>query len=112
VFSGSVSSDPGATEFRHDVAPVTFHSFVQSDDEMLNRFCTYMKWEKREDESFAILSEDETAYGGRGPIEASQTEQHQPLGSTPEQDQADRKCADPALKLYYPRDISALRGAY
>jgi len=24
----------------------------------------------------------------------------------------DRKCADPALKLYYPRDISALRGAY
>ena len=48
------------------VPQVVFHSFVQNDDEILDRFCAYMT---REQPGFdfgrvAIISEDETAYGG------------------------------------------------
>ena len=109
VFSGSVSSETAATEFRDDHEhTVTFRSFVQSDDEILNRFCTYMSWQLSDFEKFAILSEDETAYGSRGAVK----KQNQ------EKDPANRKqdhpktCTEPGIQLYYPRDISALRGAY
>jgi hypothetical protein len=100
VFSGSVSSEGGAAGFRDDNETVTFHSFVQSDKKMLTRFCTYMNWDNRDDESFAILSEDETAYG----TDTTPGMHLRHPDSAP--------CTENALKLYYPRDISALRGAY
>jgi hypothetical protein len=103
VFSGSVSGEAGATEFQNNNETVTFRSFVQNDEQMLTRFCAYMKWDKRDYESFAILSEDETAYGKRG------TDPRRI--PTPKEDDSPT-CTDPAIKLYYPRDISALRGAY
>ena len=100
VFSGSVSSEAGASQFRDDNETVTFHSFVQSDQEMLTRFCAYMNWDNGEDESFAILSEDETAYG----TDTTPGMNLRQGNSAP--------CTEKAIKLYYPRDISALRGAY
>jgi hypothetical protein len=97
IYSGSVSGNSAAQAFQNTLkSQVVFHSFVQNDDEILRRFCKYIR---REQPGFApsrvaIISEDETAYGGSG-IESKNDD-----------------CLDKALKLYYPRDISALRGAY
>jgi hypothetical protein len=93
LFSGSVSSEPAAQGFWEAFHPrIEFHSFVESDQEILRRFCHYIEQEQPgfKRELVAIISEDETAYGrsdGDG-------------------------CLESALSLYYPRDISALRGAY
>ena len=101
IYSGSVSSDTAAADFKDSKgSKVHFHSFVQNDDVILNRFCDYMKWQRSDYERFAIVSEDETAYGKRGTNE-----------KTLEQGK-DATCTDPGLKLFYPKDISALRGAY
>jgi hypothetical protein len=58
-----------------------------------------MQWKTSDSEKFAILSEDETAYGNEGVYE------------DPKQDHS-APCAKLGIELYYPRDISALRGAY
>lgn len=51
--------------------------------------------------TIALISEDETAYGGsRAPMDGDGKETNQ------------TKCSQEALRLYYPRDISALRTAY
>ncbi|HMI53391.1 MAG TPA: hypothetical protein VK525_17895 [Candidatus Saccharimonadales bacterium] len=97
VFSGSVSSSASAEGFQNSLEPhVVFHSFVQNDDEILHRFCRYMELEQPgfDPARIAMISEDETAYGV--------------LGAPP--DKTD--CSEKALRLYYPRDISALRSAY
>lgn len=95
MFSGSVSSDTLATSFRKTFGSrVVFHSFVESDTEILRRFCRYITHEMDfKSERVAIISEDETAYGSYGATDPSD-------------------CLAHALRLYYPRDISALRGAY
>jgi hypothetical protein len=98
IYSGSVSDNHSATDFQDkNDSKVSFHSFVRSDDEILRRFCNYMKQGQSgfEPQRLAILSEDETAYGTLFV--------DQPETST---------CSQEALKLFYPRDISALRGAY
>jgi hypothetical protein len=99
IFSGSVSSNNAAQAFQAKFKPqVMFHSFVQNDDEVLQRFCNYIKKEQPEFDpgKVAIISEDETAYGSSGM----------------ESESSQRDCPGKALRLYYPRDISALRGAY
>ena len=104
VYSGSVSSRPAAQAFHNTFKTnVTFYSFVQNDDAILERFCNYIRSEQGTSEAgrVAIISEDETAYGGSG-VETSEAEDGGPKNA----------CADQALKLYYPRDISALRAAY
>jgi len=110
IYSGSVSSKPAADAFQNTFASqVTFHSFVQDDDEILRQFCRYMVREQSGFDSrrMAIISEDETAYGSSG------------MGGDADVDKSDKPakddnkgCPGNALKLYYPRDISALRGAY
>jgi len=105
VYSGSVSSDTAARWFKNQMnfqgssesAKVELHSFVQNDDEILSLFCSYMLLEQPEFDAqkLAVISEDETAYGSSGMNEAD-----------------DNKCKSEPLKLYYPRDISALRAAY
>ena len=108
IYSGSVSGKSAARLFQNTFdSQVRFHSFVQNDDEILQRFCSYIeKAQPTFDASrIAIISEDETAYGGSGVK----------LGS--DKNDKDHKndkdnCRKQALKLYYPRDISALRGAY
>jgi hypothetical protein len=105
IFSGSVSSSSSAHFFQDSFAgQVLFHSFVQNDDEILDRFCEYMTSEQPGFEigRVAIISEDETAYGGALLND-----------STDSPSKGDRRaCRKQALKLFYPRDISALRAAY
>jgi hypothetical protein len=96
----SVTSDGAAQRFRehliqkHLIPGVSFHSFMESDDKMFARFCNYMLREQREFDpsKVAVISEDETAYGS--------------------QDIAKGACFQKAVQLFYPRNISALRGAY
>jgi len=99
IYSGSVSGRDSAFRFAKTFdSRVTFHSFVQNDDKIMARFCEYMKNELRfNPRRLAIVSEDETAYGSSG-LEAADGEED--------------ACPAQSLKLYYPRDISALRGAY
>lgn len=100
IFSGSVSSNDSAQVFQNTFdSQAVFHSFVQNDDEILRRFCNYIMREQSgfDPGRFAMISEDETAYGHSG----IQNDEDGKNG-----------CPDRALKLYYPRDISALRGAY
>jgi hypothetical protein len=71
IYSGSVSSSSSARFFQDTFASqVVFHSFVQNDNEILDRFCAYTM---REQPGFdfgrvAIVSEDETAYGYGGAL--------------------------------------------
>lgn len=90
------SSDVGAPIRK---TPVFFRSFMQSDDLMLERFCSYLRTRQNHIDfaQLAIVSEDETAYGS---------------GLKPGLSGASTGCTDATLKLFYPRDISALRGAY
>jgi hypothetical protein len=112
VYSGSVSSDTAARWFKNQMnfrgsgesAKVELHSFVQNDDQILRLFCTYMMLEQPEFDvqKLAVISEDETAYGRmEGLDENSRTRTSN-----------GNDCSSKGLKLYYPRDISALRAAY
>jgi len=108
IYSGSVSGNSAARLFQNTFdSQVRFHSFVQNDDEILQRFCGYIKKEQPTFDAsrIAIISEDETAYGGSG-VKLGKDEI--------DEDGTGQKtvCRKQALKLYYPRDISALRGAY
>ncbi len=109
IYSGSVSSFRAAKDFQNKFDPqVVFHSFVQNDDEVLARFCRYIRTEQPgfDASKVAIISEDETAYGGSG-LDGKQDQKKEG-----QKKQEENICSDKALKLYYPRDISALRGAY
>jgi hypothetical protein len=111
IYSGSASSLHAAQRFQNAFdGHVVFHSFVQSDEEILGRFCKYIMTEQPgfDPGRVAIISEDETAYGGavRAP-EDDETRKGDEIDKT-----AKDICREKALNLYYPRDISALRGAY
>lgn len=99
IYAGGVSGSNSAKWFQQQMDDrygqnpqrVSFHSFVQNDDQIVERFLKYLN-ERRPDFDYgkvAILSEDQTAYG-------------QEMVSFPSK----------TLQMYYPRDISALRGAY
>jgi hypothetical protein len=95
IYSGSVSDDSSAENFRNRFkSRVIFHSFVRSDTEILKGFCNFIGNEQPgfDPRKVALISEDETAYG------RSATD--------------GQECPDAGLKLYYPRDISTLRSAY
>jgi hypothetical protein len=103
VYSGSVSGKDSAHAFQDPAAKeIVFHSFVQNDYQLLERFCEFIEKEQKfgfDLRRIATISEDETAYGGSGVGQGGSAK-----------DQA--VCDDKILKLYYPRDISALRDAY
>jgi hypothetical protein len=113
IYSGSVSGNDAAKAFRNKLqSQVTFHSFVQNDDEILQRFCNYITQEQHEFDvgRVAIISEDETAYGSKG---VDEPRSKRSGASKRDRSEVEKKdCFSKALKLYYPRDISALRGAY
>jgi hypothetical protein len=111
IYSGSVSSEDAAQSFRDKLGTNTsFHSFIDSDDERLGRFCAYMKLEQPgfPTSKLAVISEDETAYGGAGMVGMSSDDETQ--GKL--QNGAEANCFKNAVQFFYPRDISALRGAY
>jgi hypothetical protein len=112
IFSGSASSKDAAESFQNEFDKhVVFHSFLQNDDVIIRQFCHYMT-SKRSDlkpSQIAIISEDETAYGGDAIRPADSTCKD---ATCKDKTRNDDSCAEDALKLYYPRDISTLRGAY
>jgi len=75
---------------------IDFHGFLERDEVSLERYCRYVSKQGNGPGAIAVISEDETAYGGTG-IERGAT---------------GNPCLNTALWLYYPRDISALRAAY
>jgi hypothetical protein len=70
----------------------TFRSFQQSDEEAIRRYSDYLARQGVDLSHLAIISEDETAFGTH------------PAHPSPDNAKT--------THLYYPRDISALRGAY
>jgi hypothetical protein len=77
-----------------------FRSFQENDCRSLAEFIRYIKKQKYEPRTVALLSEDETAYG-----ESSSSQSESP---------AERSCGDSSdvVRLFFPRDISGLRSAY
>ena len=97
-------------ELRNSAAvPIRFADFNQNDAIQVDRYFRYLRDQGHSISEVAILSEDETAYGGLPDIPPSS-------GST---ETGRGILCDPVyspnnapLHLYYPRDISALRSAY
>ena len=94
---------------------VRLADFNQNDAVQIDRYFKYLKERNHSLSEVAILSEDETAYGG-----LPDSRSDQPADATPDpgRDQQFSPCEpkylppDWPLHLYYPRDISALRSAY
>lgn len=104
IYSGSVTGQTAAEWFgtisSNDAQlkswRVSFHSFLESDDSVFQKYCKHLTDSKLEAGRVAVISEDETAYGSNGLQDTT--------GSL-------EPCSG-AVHLYYPRDISALRAAY
>jgi hypothetical protein len=126
IFSGTTNADANVNWFRkrlqdQDSRPgltteqklFQFHTYFESDSLMVDRFLCYMQHEGYDLNHFAILSEDQTAFG------KAATGAEQQLQDTSNADQQSRRCQDhfgkqegTPLYLYYPRDIASLRSAY
>jgi hypothetical protein len=99
ISSGSVSSDFSFQWFSDRLKEEnlgTFQTALEGDCRVLQRFVAYVDREGYETKRVAILSEDETAFGG---------------GVT---DSISKSCVynRDLSYLYYPRDIATLRSAY
>ena len=105
ISSGSVSSDADYRWFEEKLTVENLGSFqtaMEGDSVLLRRFCEYIRSQGYRTEHVAVLSEDETAFGG---------------GTEDRLDpHADPICGDGVrdgpIYLYYPRDIATLRSAY
>jgi len=110
IFSGTANSGGAIVEFEKSLHEGSilrtlhagFRSFMESDEIVLQRYCLYAKTSV-DPKQIAVISEDETAYGGASEIAE---------GKTAYEGSGIQDCLKPALRLYYPRDISALRAAY
>jgi hypothetical protein len=107
IFSGNITSDRAVAWLNHlAVSPVLgplgiqFRSFQHSDDVSIDRYCRFLSVAGTNLAHLAIVSEDETAYGGEYGTNADRAP------CRPKEGQAG------PVHLYYPRDISALRAAY
>jgi len=102
IYSGSVTSGALVNRFLNFTRPtIDAHlwSFQQSDDRVLDLYCRYLSRSGFDLNRLAIVSEDETAYGNLFRDQADQPLSCSGGNKTP-------------ARLYYPRDISALRSAY
>jgi hypothetical protein len=92
IYTGTANSGEAIAGFGPTARAenLDFHSFLERDEVELERYCEYVKKQSVDPARIAVLSEDETAYGGNGTA----------------------ACLQPARWFYYPRDISALRAAY
>ena len=117
IYSGSATDNDAAAWFvRTYGSPdlknlnISFHSFLQDDDTVLDRFCEYLRYNldpqprSQVIERLAVISEDETAYGFFLSQDQASDVAHPPSGT--------KTCIEDAMQLFYPRDISALRTAY
>ena len=87
--------------------PVRLADFEQNDALQANRLYRYLKDRGQQLKEVAILSEDETAYGGLPDVPGTGTNSARETFCNPGYSNNDRP-----VHLYYPRDISALRSAY
>jgi hypothetical protein len=93
---------------------VDVRAFSQNDAIQIDRYFRYLSDRGHSVSEVAILSEDETAYGGLPDVPTSA------ITAKPATDEANRVTGcEPSypldkapLHLYYPRDISSLRSAY
>jgi hypothetical protein len=76
---------------------IAFHGFLERDEVGLERYFRYLEKQHYKRSEIAVISEDETAYGG---------------GNSNRLSTSSTECSTDALRLYYPRDIAALRAAY
>ena len=105
IYSGTANSDESIQAFSDLTSDpsladlnINFHGFLKQDEVALKRYFQYLRNHNSEPR-IAVISEDETAYGGapkgEGGKETSET-----------------NCSQDPLRLSYPRDIAALRTAY
>ncbi len=91
--------------------PVRIADFEENDALQTDRFYRYLKDRGHRLSEIAILSEDETAYGGLPDAASRPTDPKAPSTENapcnPEYHESERP-----VHLYYPRDISAVRSAY
>ena len=91
--SGTVSSPANFHRLNNWVTSLNngsyFETAMENDGLIVDRFCRYLQEQGYRPDRIALLSEDETAFGG-----------------------SDEKVCEQAIRLYYPRDIATLRSAY
>ena len=95
-----------------DILPTRTADFVENDAIQINRFYRFLADRGHSLSEVAIISEDETAYGGlpdATPPDAKPDAS--PPSSVPECEPPMEGTNKP-VHLYYPRDISAIRSAY
>jgi hypothetical protein len=87
-----------------------FRSFQHDDGTTLDRFCRYLS-NTQPHFKLAIVSEDETAYGGDRSVVPDEAAKNRDKSK---KDKDKSNCIDnnTVISLYYPRDISELRSAY
>jgi hypothetical protein len=124
IFSGSVTSSSGVGWLNKVAAldltrlNIQFRSFQHSGNVDLDRYCRYMYAAGTDPATLAIVSEDETAFGGeynRGDAGSSPCRPEQPVKTRDGAGSAkklDRPKKEGPVYLYYPRDIATLRAAY
>ncbi len=106
VLSGSVSNCSSVKWFLHQKpaagTTVSFGSFQENDDVHIYRFLSYIASQNVSAKDTAIISEDETAYGAH----------HDQVPNAADPCEVPYKSGNLPLRLYYPRDMSALRAQY
>ncbi len=96
-----------------------FRTFSEGDTLMTDRFLCYLRHENYDLSRVAILSEDETAFGGaavggaleKGALKKKETEEKKENAVRCQGDNQKQSAESPKY-LYYPRDIATLRSAY
>jgi hypothetical protein len=110
VLSGSLSDCEAARRITTELAaaPVAarFGTFQESDEVHILRFMKLLASQKVDAQSTAILSEDETAYGAA----ASNKSTEDPNATQPCRNAYN--VSNQPLRLFYPRDMSAVRLEY
>jgi hypothetical protein len=103
IFSGAVSGRSAVTSFKceQDKFRATFVSFHEADDAAIKRFLRFLAPRGFGKGHIAILSEDESGYGGFLGTPACKGHE------VPDADACGR-----CLRMYFPREISRLRAAY
>jgi hypothetical protein len=114
IFSGSVSSRDAVRRFFEKQGPLgaTLVSFQETSEVAIERFAWFLDKRGYQPESIAILSEDETVYGGL--TARDETVDGGPTASAkgPSESNLSAKRCERCVRLYFPREISRLRAAY
>ena len=116
IRSGTVSSWAASENFRKFLESnhhnASFATFQESDDYTDNLFRCFVEDQGYKATDIAVLSEDETAYGNLSKAEVKIQPPPCGKGDGSANKPEDKKKTGEMLYLYFPREISQLRGAY